>query len=132
MGLRTRSPFPACDALHWVTIPGTIIGAYIILGIAAIGREIENPFGYDTNDLPLEKFCNQIKAEVDMIAAKAPSKPEDFIASPENKCLYSLSHEAWNAKATDDIRAALRAKANTTAGSGEAVKEVGRVPSAAV
>lgn len=125
-------PFQLWDALRWVTIPGTVIGAYIILGIAAIGREIEDPFGYDTNDLPLEKFCNQIKAEVDVIASKAPPRPEDFIASPENKCLYSLSYGAWNAKSTDDIRAALKAKANAKAGSSEAVKEVGRVPLAAV
>ncbi|KAM0802884.1 Bestrophin, RFP-TM, chloride channel-domain-containing protein, partial [Usnea florida] len=40
-------PFQLWDSLHWVTIPGTVVGAYIILGIAAIGREIEDPFGYD-------------------------------------------------------------------------------------
>ena len=50
-------PFQLWKTLGWTTIPGTIVGAYIILGIAAIGREIENPFGHDVNDLPLEKFC---------------------------------------------------------------------------
>ena len=125
-------PFQLWDALHWVTIPGTVIGAYIILGIAAIGRQIEDPFGFDTNDLPLDRFCNQIRNEIDVIASKAPPKAEDFIASPENKVLYSLSYGAWNAKSTDDIRASLRAKANTKSGMSEPVSEVGRVPLVAV
>ena len=125
-------PFQLWDALHWVTIPGTVIGAYIILGIAAIGRQIEDPFGYDTNDLPLERFCNQIRAEIDIIAAKAPPKPEDFIASEENKLLYSLSYGAWKAKSVEEIRASLSAKANSKSGSTEAVRVRRRAPWAAV
>ena len=121
-------PFQLWEALHWVTIPGTVIGAYIILGIAAIGRQIEDPFGYDTNDLPLERFCNQIRQEIDIIASKAPPRVEDFVESENNKILYSLSYGAWRAKSTDDIRASLTAKANTRSGSSEAIKEIGRAP----
>ena len=33
-------PFQLWDALRWVTIPATVVGAYNVLGIAAIGREI--------------------------------------------------------------------------------------------
>lgn len=102
------------------------MGAYIILGIAAIGREIENPFGYDTNDLPLEKFCNQIRSEVDVITSKPPPRAEEFIASEENRVLYSLSYGAWSAKSTEDIRASLRAKANSKTGGGELVNVAGR------
>ncbi|KAL6718779.1 hypothetical protein ACLMJK_003013 [Lecanora helva] len=125
-------PFQLWKDLQWITIPGTVVGAYIILGIAAIGRQIEDPFGHDTNDLPLERFCNQIKTEIDIISSKAPPKPEDFIKLEENKVLYSLSHPAWNARSTEDIRASLKAKANTKSGSSEPLQEVGRVPLAAV
>ena len=125
-------PFQLWKDLQWVTIPGTVIGAYIILGIAAIGRQIEDPFGYDTNDLPLGRFCEQIKKEIDVIASKAPPKPEDFIKAEDNKVLYSRSYAAWNAKSVDEIRASLRAKANTRSGASEPVQEVGRVPLAAV
>jgi ion channel-forming bestrophin family protein len=38
-------PFQLYEPLRWVTIPGTIFAAYIILGLGAIGSEIENPFG---------------------------------------------------------------------------------------
>lgn len=106
-------PFQLWDSLRWVTIPGTVVGAYIILGIAAIGREIEDPFGYDENDLPLERYCQQIEDEINVIASKERPKPSDFIATEENRLLYSLSYGAWNAKSTDDIRATLKAKANT-------------------
>ncbi len=109
-------PFQLWDSLRWVTIPGTVVGAYIILGIAAIGREIEDPFGYDENDLPLERYCQQIEDEINVIASKERPKPEDFIATEGNRLMHSfssLSYGAWNAKSTEDIRATLRAKANT-------------------
>lgn len=107
-------PFQLWDSLHWITIPGTVIGAYIILGIAAIGREIEDPFGNDVNDLALDTFCRQVAAEIDIITSKPPPKPEDFITSAKNRVLYSLSYEAWNSKSTEDIRATLKSKANIT------------------
>lgn len=106
-------PFQLWDSLRWVTIPGTVVGAYIILGIAAIGREIEDPFGYDENDLPLDRYCKQIEDEINVISSKEPPKPEDFIATEGNRLMYSLSYGAWNAKSTEDIRATLRAKAKT-------------------
>ncbi len=107
-------PFQLWDALRWVTIPGTIIGAYIILGIAAIGREIEDPFGHDVNDLPLDQYCRQIEAEIDVIASKAAPKPEHFITTAQNRLLYSLNYQAWSTKSVEDIRASLKAKTNIT------------------
>lgn len=103
-------PFQLWDALRWVTIPGTVVGAYIVLGIAAIGKEIENPFGYDVNDLPLEKFCNQLASEVNLIASRPAPRPEDFIYRKENKVLYSLNYEAWAEKNVEDIRCTLKSR----------------------
>ena len=68
-------PFQLWDDLQWVTIPGCIFGAYIILGIAAIGREIENPFGHDVNDLPLEDYCNEVANDIDIITSSPPPRP---------------------------------------------------------
>lgn len=106
-------PFQLWSLLRWVTIPGTVVGAYIILGIAAIGREIENPFGQDVNDLPLDRFCQQLKNEIEIIASHPAPTPDDFIAIPENRVLHSLGYQAWKASSVDDIRARLRARANT-------------------
>ena len=103
-------PFQLWASLRWVTIPGTVVGAYIVLGIAAIGREIENPFGYDVNDLPLEKFCNQLASEINVIASRKPPRPEDFINVRGNKVLYSLDYGAWQARSEEDIRGELRSR----------------------
>lgn len=105
-------PFQLWASLRWITIPGTIVGAYIILGIAAIGREIENPFGHDVNDLPLEKFCKQLADEVNVIASRPSPTPESFISREENQVLHFKSFNAWAAGSVDDIREGLRVKAD--------------------
>lgn len=107
-------PFQLWDSLHWVTIPGTVVGAYIILGIAAIGREIENPFGEDDNDLPLDRYCAQIADEINVISSKEVPGREDFIEKEGNRVMQSVTmgYGAWKARSTGEIRASLKARAN--------------------
>jgi ion channel-forming bestrophin family protein len=88
-------PFQLVTALEWVTIPGTIAAAYIILGILFIGREIENPFGQDVNDLPLESYCQQIATELDVIASRRKPNNKDWIETLDNKVLFPLSTSGW-------------------------------------
>ncbi|RKP06960.1 Bestrophin/UPF0187, partial [Thamnocephalis sphaerospora] len=57
-------PFQLVKDLGWVTIPVVAATAFTMFGIQSIGEEIENPFGYDANDLPLDDFCKVIKSEV--------------------------------------------------------------------
>ncbi|RHZ62347.1 hypothetical protein CDV55_105369 [Aspergillus turcosus] len=111
-------PFQLYPALEWITIPGSIVAAYIILGLATIGSEIENPFGQDVNDLPLDTYCRQIAVELDIITAMPPPKVDDFTGRDENLVLFPLStsgYPDWRDRSVQDIRAALRAKvvANT-------------------
>jgi hypothetical protein len=102
-----------------------IVAAYIILGIALIGREIENPFGNDVNDLPLDSYCQQIAAELDIITASPMPNTEDFITRPENQVLFPLSlngYSTWKDRSVEDIRSALRAKATIGRGGNPAVR----------
>ena len=46
----------------------TLFVAFVLLGIEEIGVEIENPFGNDDNDLPLEAFCETIRRNVEEMA----------------------------------------------------------------
>lgn len=124
-------PFQLFKSLGWVTIPASIFAAYIILGIALIGREIENPFGKtllrqptheraqliqsgdDVNDLPLDAYCEQIRKDLDIIMSKSPPVFETVANSADNQLLYPLSHmgsSGWAEKSVDDIRDALRMK----------------------
>lgn len=45
----------------WLTILATLFFAYVFFGIEEIGVEIEDPFGEDENDLPLETICESIE-----------------------------------------------------------------------
>jgi len=58
-------PFQLADEFKWYTIPGTAVAAFFYLGFIAAGDEIEQPFGYDENDLDLDMFCREvIKADL--------------------------------------------------------------------
>lgn len=57
-------PFALIGRFGWLTIPATFILSYILFGIEEIGVEIEDPFGDDENDLPLEKICVTIEQNV--------------------------------------------------------------------
>ncbi|KAJ8490090.1 hypothetical protein ONZ45_g13338 [Pleurotus djamor] len=53
-------PFQLVGQFRWYTIPGVAIAAFIYLGFLAAGEEIEQPFGYDDNDLDLDLFVQDI------------------------------------------------------------------------
>jgi putative membrane protein len=54
-------PFALVESFGWGTILDTLLVAYVFFGIEEIGVEIENPFGQDDNDLPLERICATIE-----------------------------------------------------------------------
>lgn len=58
-------PFQFVQQLNWLTIPAVGIVSFALLGIEDIGEEIENPFGYDQNDLPLDRFCQELQIEIE-------------------------------------------------------------------
>lgn len=58
-------PFRLVSQLGWSTIPATAIAAFVVLGIEEIALEIENPFGLDPNDLPLDQICGVIRRDVE-------------------------------------------------------------------
>ncbi|KAF9268099.1 UPF0187-domain-containing protein [Marasmius fiardii PR-910] len=53
-------PFQLVKDFGWYTILGVGIAAFIYLGFLAAGEEIEQPFGYDENDLELDMYCKDI------------------------------------------------------------------------
>jgi putative membrane protein len=57
-------PFALVNPYGWLTILYTLVVAYILCGIEEIGVEIENPFGEDYNDLPLDRICRTIEHDL--------------------------------------------------------------------
>lgn len=58
-------PFQIVDELRWWTAPAVAVVSFTLFGIEAIGVEIENPFGTDPNDLPLDNICNTIERNIE-------------------------------------------------------------------
>jgi putative membrane protein len=54
-------PFAYVASLGFTIIPVTVFTFYILTSIELIAEEIENPFGTDANDLPLDELCKNIK-----------------------------------------------------------------------
>ncbi|KAH4184796.1 hypothetical protein HBH96_158100 [Parastagonospora nodorum] len=107
-------PLQLVKLMGWANIPVTMISAYIILGYAAIGNEIENPFGTEVNDLPLELYCAQIASDIAIISSRPPARIEDYALHLDNKPLYPISTSGpkyWPDADIGDIRDALRTRA---------------------
>ncbi|MFO0552431.1 MAG: bestrophin family protein [Polyangiaceae bacterium] len=57
-------PFAMVNDMHWYTPIAAGILAFALYGIDEIGVEIEDPFGYDPNDLPLDNIGKSIARSV--------------------------------------------------------------------
>ncbi|BAY32444.1 hypothetical protein NIES2107_43330 [Nostoc carneum NIES-2107] len=66
-------PFQMVDSLGWWTGLISALVSFTLFGIEAIGLEIENPFGYDANDLPLDAICQTMKRNIDDLISLTPN-----------------------------------------------------------
>ncbi|KAJ3027843.1 UNVERIFIED_CONTAM: hypothetical protein HDU68_002988 [Siphonaria sp. JEL0065] len=55
-------PFQIVPSTGWVAILITLLAAYIMLGLRMIAQKIEDPFGHDAQDLPVDFYCEELKA----------------------------------------------------------------------
>lgn len=60
-------PFGLVDSIGFMTPFVVAIVAYTFFGLDALGDEIEEPFGLESNDLPLDAICRAI--EIDLRSA---------------------------------------------------------------
>ncbi len=74
-------PFGLVDSIGFMTPFVVLIIAYTFFGLDALGDEIEEPFGLEPNDLPLEALCRAL--EIDLResvgdTAPPPLQPVDY------------------------------------------------------
>lgn len=67
-------PLEIVNGMTWWTAPIMAFISCILLGIDEVGSEIEEPFGHDQNDLPLDFICNTILRNVEDLITLAPSQ----------------------------------------------------------
>jgi ion channel-forming bestrophin family protein len=57
-------PFQVVDQMEWITPIVVALVSFTLLGIEEIGIQIEDPFGRDANDLPLDSICMNIQRNI--------------------------------------------------------------------
>ncbi len=70
-------PFGVVHDLEWFAIPAVMLIFYIMVSIEVIAEEIEDPFGVDYNDLPVDTISANIKSNIQEILTN--------IHNPESK-----------------------------------------------
>ncbi|QJD79081.1 bestrophin family protein [Spirosoma rhododendri] len=75
-------PFTIVQAFGYMTIPAVVLTSYILIGLELIGEEIEDPFGVDRNDLPLNQISQLIRVNVHDILNYELPQAEKQAAKP--------------------------------------------------
>lgn len=52
------------DSYGWYSIPVVAIVAFTLYGIEGIGVQLEDPFGYDRNDIKMDGIVEDARSEV--------------------------------------------------------------------
>jgi putative membrane protein len=61
-------PFAIVDAMQSYTWFASAVLSFALFGIDEIGVEIEDPFGYDDNDLPIDRIAATVKTSMQEIS----------------------------------------------------------------
>lgn len=86
-------PFQMVEDLGWYTGIIAAVISFILFGIEEIGREIENPFGYDANDLPLDEICTNMLHNIEDLMLEAESDRPLVNLSADNLSVVELNRE---------------------------------------
>lgn len=71
-------PLEIVSNLMWWTGPVMAFVSFTLLSIEQIGTEIEEPFGHDPNDLPLDVICNTMLRNVEELIRLAPQTTRSY------------------------------------------------------
>ncbi|KKK16466.1 hypothetical protein AOCH_007834 [Aspergillus ochraceoroseus] len=58
------------DDMGWWTIPIVSLVIFTLYGIEGIGSQLEDPFGYDRNDIKMDALVFDAKTEIDVVLAE--------------------------------------------------------------
>ena len=60
-------PFGLVQNMGWWAVPVVGLVAFTLYGIEGIGRQLEDPFGYDRNDIKMDAIVEDLRVEVDAL-----------------------------------------------------------------
>ncbi len=76
-------PLALLDSWGYFTIPAVLFAAYVLIGIELISEEIEEPFGWDINDISTGQLTHSIRVSVHELLGVALSDVESTPINPD-------------------------------------------------
>ncbi|KZT59767.1 UPF0187-domain-containing protein [Calocera cornea HHB12733] len=70
-------PFTMVKDMGYGMIPIVTVVAFTLMGIEGIANQIEMPFGKDMDDLPLEKYCDEMQRDIEYVMDYLPQGDEE-------------------------------------------------------
>lgn len=58
------------DEMGWWAIPIVSLVIFTLYGIEGIGSQLEDPFGYDRNDINMDALVGDTKTEIDVVLSE--------------------------------------------------------------
>ncbi|KAI9748791.1 MAG: hypothetical protein M1815_002984, partial [Lichina confinis] len=55
------------DEMRWWTVPVVTIITFTLYGIEGIGSQLEDPFGYDRNDIKMDGVVEDCRQEISVM-----------------------------------------------------------------
>ncbi|KAG8631269.1 hypothetical protein KVT40_000409 [Elsinoe batatas] len=75
-------PFAMVADLEWWAVPLTTIITFTLYGIEGIGQQLEDPFGYDKNDIKMDATVEDLRVEFSVMLDQWKRKGGGFLAVP--------------------------------------------------
>lgn len=63
-------PFAMVDDMGWWAVPIVSLVTFTLYGIEGIGSQLEDPFGYDRNDIKMDAIVGDAKMEIDVVLSE--------------------------------------------------------------
>ena len=57
-------PFALVDEMSWWAVPIVVLVMFTLYGIDGIGSQLEDPFGFDRNDIKMDAIVEDIRSEI--------------------------------------------------------------------
>jgi putative membrane protein len=71
-------PFAMVDEMGWWAAPMMVVIAFTLYGIEAIGGQLEDPFGFDKNDIKMDSIVEDARVECVALLAEWKRKDSDI------------------------------------------------------
>lgn len=79
---------------YFISLPIVMIGAYFLIGLELIAEDIEDPFGEDGDDLPLDTICANIQKSITEITSSETSVL-GAAQLDDDPLKYTMSHKTF-------------------------------------